>query len=741
MRHVSKSTARLLVGVLVTAAAILLGGATCPPGPGPGPSASTPHDKNYRFIVPRTAGAAPTIDGTTAPGGVPDAGWNGAAKFDLDLGSNIPASQMWAIADGTSVYLYFEIEAKTANASENLFNPEDALVFLLGPNPAGGDYRRIHVFPCMNACATTGTNQPVHQTSGPGGVPQQSVYYYTGTFAGAAYTWSSPTALPAGFEAKVATATGTCNASTCQGKWAVELRIPRAGFAIGESDFFGLYVDLAEVNPWTGDATQYTWPPNRIIGGAPGDIVSQIESGTPSPDKWGLATLSTTIGNGVYFSASDIRTNQTNPSQISLAPHAENRFYADVHNNLSQSGTLSDAQGVRATFEFTNFGLGTGWSNIPTGGPGVTGTINPNPTARASIPATGSKLFEIGPWVLSAAERTSYGASPHYCVRVTLDSNDPNTLFFRHEAQANMNFVTTNSPFPLVAYVGAGGGDLPRGRADREVVLSEYFYNTDPEQAWQSKIGLPGAGKQYAVRVKKGESLRLENSIEPPAIKIPRTVVRANAKEGKSIQVPVRAGDLVTVLARGAITLRTELGKQTQTGPVGRDFTGEKELFDPVYRGVLSRDQKTAVAPARAFILASKHSPQARMGALVGSWDDFRESSFVIGAAATLRVPGGAQTLSLAINDVRGASASRGGDGYEMEVIGTPAADHFSFANPAVSRDPSKDNAVLPVGANLPTWIMRGARDDGKVIVIHGKTFRALEPIGSFGAVVTKIGP
>lgn len=693
---------------------------------------SSPHDKNYRFVIPRTSGTSPVIDGTTAPGGMSDAGWNGAAKFDLDQGSNVPAGQMWTIADNSNVYLYFEIEAQTASSAVPLFNSQDVLVLLLGPNAAGGDYRRLHIFPCKpNAhCTSNSLNQALDATG---------LVYYTGTYSGGAYTWNSPEPISPSFDAKVATATGTCDMSGCAGKWAVEVKIPRADFGIGDSDFFGLYVDLAETNPDTGDAWQYTWPHNRIIGGSPGAIVSQLQVGTPTPEQWGLATLSTAIGNGVYLSSSDIRTNQANPSEISL--NAENRFYADVHNNLLVGGTLADAQSVRATFEFTNFGLGNGWNSIPTGGPGVVGAINPNPTARGNIPATGSRLYEIGPWALTAAEQGTYGANPHYCVRVTLDSTDPDTLFFTNQVQANMDFVVTHSPFPMVAFVGAGDADMPKGKIDHEVVLNEYFYNIDPKQEWQSKIGLDGKGKRYVARVKNGESRRFESSINPPKMTIPRTLLKMNANAEKSIQVPARSGEIVTLLVHGSVTLRKEQGKRTDTGPAGRDFTRDNELFDQVYRGVLNKDQKGGVSKPRAFTLASKFAPQTRVGALVGSWDDFRESSFVIGEAATLKVPSGAEKLSLAINDVSGASALRGGDGYKVEVIATPAKDYFSFANPAVSRDSARDSVKLPVGANLPTWIMRGARDSGKVIVIDGKTFRALEPMGSFGAVVTDIGP
>jgi hypothetical protein len=718
------------IGCILIAASGMAG---CCPGPYciVQPDNSSPHNKDYRFAIPTAqAGATVTIDGATALNGIPDPMWNNAAKFDLDLGANIPPGRMYAVADDSNLYLYFDIEADD-------FYQKDALVLLIGPNPIGGDYRRLHILPCgpdgvQGNCPTTAAVD--HATKN---------QYWTGTFNNNAWTWSAE-ALPAGFDVKSAFQITTGGAKD---RWSLEIKLPITGFSLPKTQFFGLYADLADVTALTGDAWQYPWPPQKpdgssnIIGAAAGSIVSQIQTGTPSPDRWGLATLSDTIGNGVYITGSDIRTNHSqSPTQISLV--GQNRFYATAHNNLSQAGQLADANGVRATFKIANWGVGTEWIDVPTGGPNVNGPINANPTSRETINATGSKQYEIGPWELTAQQQADYRAHDHQCIQVELDANDPNTLFFNNVAQQNMDFVETQSPYSRKASIG--GGNYQKGAKQYEIVLRERTYNTAPELPWKSKIDLGKRRNSYVASIsptseRKNEQISFDVVVDPPLVDLPRATRKLSPESDKAVQFEVKAGEMITVLARGSILLRKEYGKDTEVGPAGADFMASSKIFEKIYRGSVNPEKRQLV-DRNAFPLGFKYSPEKLVGALVGSWDGFRESSFIVSHAVSLKASESPRTLSLKFNDLSGTGRLRSGEGYDVEVISTPVKPYHNFGNPLVARNSSDMDIPLPVGANLPTWVMRGAVNNGKVIVIDGETFRALEPIGSFGSIVTKIG-
>lgn len=693
----------------------------------PGVASGQPYNKNYRFFVPTAqAGAIATIDGTTAPSGVPDPLWNNAAKFDLDLGASIPAAQMWAVKDSANLYLYFDIEADD-------FNPRDVLVLGLG-NSAGSSYQRLHLFPCkpLGDCPSGATNNHA-----------PTVDYWSGaTFGGGVWTWpAAPTPLPAGFVAKSAFQVTT---GPSKDRWSLELKIPIAGFSLPAIGFFGLYVDVADVTSATGDAWQYPWPPtdvagnNNIIGGSPGSIVSQLQSGTPSPDKWGMTTLNNTAVNGVYIS--HITSNHSvSPVQISRV--GANRFYAMVHNE-QPGGVLTDANAVTATFSVSGWGAGNVWESIPPDRLSNSLTDKPNPTAPYTVPATGSFQFEIGAWTLNVTEAARYSPpNDHQCIRVQLTS--PSALIFNPLAYENMDFVSTSSPFRRRASVGMAGLNLS-DKADRhEVVLRQQFFNTNQKQRWNSEVKLEAKGDRFLVPIrKKGETVSFDVAVEPPKMEIPRKVITLGARRGKTLDIPVKPGELVTLFAEGSVLMRAKQGEATATGPAGRDFTGDTKLFEAVYRGAAGGGTKAGDAKqVGEFQLPGKDAPQARMGALIARWNGSQNTAFVVGQAITVKVPKTARVLSLDINDLPNAANLRGGKGYQVTVIQTPMRDYYGTANPKVLRDATLDSFRLPIGSNLPTWIMRAAGRTGKVIVIDGQTFDALEPIGSFGAVINKIGP
>jgi hypothetical protein len=657
---------RFLPALLLVTAGLLSG---CVTVPAPSPVFNT----GYRLVVPPTA-AAVTVNGLAG-----EAAWNDGFRFNMEDGGPFPAATLRGVADAANLYLFVEVE-------DSNFGDSDVLVIGLNPDGNAANYRRIHVYPCKptGVCPANGSNIA------------PTVEYWTGNRVGSVYNWTSVPAATAGLEAKSATATGATK------KWSVELRIPRgAPFNFVDTNFFGLFVDVARTDPTAGlfgEATQYTWPPNEFIGSAnENDILAELEGGTPGPLKWGNATLSKSFGKGVSVSSNELRTNQSDPGKISL--NAGNIFYATAANYSATAGTLVAAQDVKATFKIANNGLPAlgSWANIPVAG---------NPTADVDIAPTAAHTFQTGVWTLSMAERTAYQNHVNQCVRVELTSTNPNTVFINPTAMRNMQFVVTSSPFRERAAISARGVEVPGRRVD--FTLRENFINFDPQLRWTTEIGNATrlSDKLYRAQLGTGADGVLDISVLPPDIRIPSVAVNVPAGTGgprPNVKLAVAAGELVTVIASGS----TLIDGTPVTGAGG---------------GLPRGDDKSGIAP----------------GTLLGSFDGFR-TQFVIGTSATLKVPDGSGELQMKLYDTPAGYEKQRGEGLQLQVVRSRIEKWMLEANPDLARPVRGSDVYVAVGSNLPTWMLRGERDTGRLVKINGTSFRVFEPMGSFGYIVKRI--
>ena len=698
-----------LVLVAIALVPILLGVSSCPP---PIPDEPTEFDANYRLVFPQTA-TAPVIDGLIQVSGTPDPGWNNGFRYEFGIGGgSVPEAVMHGVADENNFYIYVEIE-------DNTFDLWDVLVLGINPTSTNTGYRRIHIFPCPTGASGCPAN-------GSGLSP--TVQYWTGTpdsgqcLGGSlnqpTFNWTSASA--SSIDAKAATAFG---------KWSVEVKIPRAApFNLPSANYFGFYVNVAKVYTVgsSQSAAQFTWPPgsNRIIGCVADDIVSEIESGTPRPEQWGNATLSTAIGNGVHISG--VKTNH-GPSTISW--NQSNTFYARANNNTLVSGTLQAANDIRATFTWANFGLPaySDFTNVPAPG---------NPTAAANVPATGSLEYSTGQWTVPSGQQQFYQNNPHWCVKAKLSSNNANTVFFHEEKMVNMQFTQTSSPFQRSAVIGTEGYELIKDQRVHEFQITEHFYNVDPKLKWQSTVKGPASLKKdektrtytLSIAPKKKATLNLEVSVPLERIPSEKVAIRpgTGGKDLPLMTLPVKRGQLITLIAKGQIQFRREGGAKALVGPGGRDIRYLKDVLTGLNE---SSDKQ--------YLLKPVSSPQTAIGALIGSWDKFDKTSFYIGPSGTIKVPEKADTLYLAINDVVKGYEHHSGEGFVVNVIASDIKDYHILANTVVA----KIQGVLdmPLGANLPTVVYRGKIKTAKVIKIKGQQFHIYEDIGAFGYMVDQI--
>ncbi len=674
MTH-QKTLLRLLLSIPAASGLALLAG--CPPSL---PTPSTNYKTANRLVFPVVATGPASIDGLAT-----DAAWTSGFRFVMEDGGAFPAATLRGVADASFIYIHAAVE-------DDGFEETDVLVVGLNPDNTSGNYRRIHVFPCKptGSCPDT--------TSG----AITTVDYATGSLSGMTYTWTAKGAGAAGIVVGRAT-------TTSPKKWQVELKIPRgAPFNLVDTNYFGLFVDVARTSPNTGiagEAVQYTWPPAEFIGSvSENDILADLETGTLGPGSWGNATLNSGFGNGVTIDGNEIRTNHsTDPSLIRLS--GSNVFSAVAINNTSSSGTLVTANAVKATFKIANFGLPDlgSWANVPGSG---------NPTAPANIPPAAAQTYATGGWTLSPAEVTAYTAQIHQCIKVDLTSTDGTTVFVNASAQRNMDFTTSSSPFREKATLTAKRFEPPPGARTLGYTLREVFVNFDPRLTWTTVIG---GATRVADRVYKAEmgpsaEHQLEISVEPPRIQIPSSTVRIPPGTGgaghPALGVEVSPDELVTLIASGTIDIDGQ-----SVGAAGTP------------------------SPDRS---PKAHGPRW-IGALLGSFDEFRESSFVIGNAATIKVPAGARMLHLKMDDDANHYERQKGEGYAIQVVRTPIEPWMSTNNPGIERAVKGADVFVTLGANLPTWMLRGERDTGRYIRIGQKSFRVYQSVGSFGSIVKSI--
>lgn len=684
-------TRSLIVSASALPMALLLWG--CPP---PVPTPPPPgFDNTSRLVFPRTTQTI-VVDGTTADlnftDGRMEAAWADGFDYELEQGSPKPDGTLRGVATEDAFYLAVKFNGDPA------YDGNDAALLLINPTGAAGNYHRIIVEPC----GPTGAGCP-----GGGGVNlAPTVQYQTGTLSGGSVAWSLPVqnSLPGGIEVKASNVPGGTNNS-----WAIEMRIPKAALGGFNDNWMGLLVNgiVADLNAET--ATLYSWPEHSYITG---EIDAVGGTGYPQVAKWGVATLSTAFGNGVSPSYYEFGSNQANPSQIAL--NQPNSFHAWVINNQSSGGQLVAAADVKASFQIANFGIGDDWPDVPVAG---------NPTAPVTIPAAGAHLFETGLWTLNGTQQGQYSPPhDHQCVRLTLTSTNPDTVILQPTLQKNMDFVTINSPFRSTATLSIGGFEKDMSRDNPRFVLREEFLNLDPELRWDTRLGGadPTAARMWTATIKDGTSRRLDVLVNPDErLTLPSR--RAAIKPGspRPVDVEVEPGSLVTLIVDGSVKL----------GPV------------EVGGGGISVGQ----ARSADINLGRRELPQGRsdrIGAVLGSFDGFK-TSFVIGNGVSLQVPAGASVLSMMINDTDTGYAMQGGDGFSVQVIPGKVSPWMLTEFPQLAargRATAAGPVMLPLGVNLPSWIIHATYPTDDFIVINGKRLRIMRPAGSFGYMIRDVG-
>jgi hypothetical protein len=157
---------------------------------------------------------------------------------------------------------------------------------------------------------------------------------------------------------------------------------------------------------------------------------------------------------------------------------------------------------------------------------------------------------------------------------------------------------------------------------------------------------LPNETGWYQVPITQGQVKRMQivfgDRPLPYQTATQRLAMALDSATGRprTTTIPVRAGQIVTVLAFGDVD------------PDGPDGPLPASSASGTKRQATTRPTATlaAVAP-RYFLNNPRYIPSQWVGTLIGSFDGFK-TSFVVGTDASLAVPRGAEQLSLAVNGV-----------------------------------------------------------------------------------------
>lgn len=640
----------------------------------------------------------PTIDASIGTDGRWDQGFR--YVFEQGNATSLNDGVMQGVEANDTLYLSFEVN------NDPSIRSTDKIKLAFDPTGADTLQQMIVITPFSD-------NQPPTSAG-----PPQQVDYLEGVSGGG---WTSVSSSLSWLANSIQVR--TTQSGTNQREWYVELGLPissspsQTALHLPQNDDFGLYVVLQNARTNPSQVVFNKWPPNTQLQG--------LRNDPPAPSEWGNGNIGR-VANGVSISNSDISVSPGTASEISL--NQTNTFTADVENwTTNAQGAAIEANSVNATFRILDWGLPSQWNMVPGTG---------NPTASQDIPSgtPGTKSFQTQ-WTLDSAERSTYQNNPHQCIRVDLDSEGANTLLVNRQAWTCMKFVNTNSPFEDEATVGTVGYELPGGMEAHEFLLQVSTHGTPEDASWETEFEstaqLERQGeKTFRLRVAPDTKATLSSVVTPPEIEIPRRVVNLGTNPQDRVRIPVEPGNLITFHPGGELVLRPGAdGPMAEpVGPAGREFA------EP-------GDTLAGTEQERAFLLQDQHAPESRSGALIGSFDGFDTSSFPVGGSSTIKVPSGAQQLTLAVNDHRDWEKSYGGNGYRIEVMQTPPKTYFAHADSRVLREELEEVLFLPLGINLPSWEVQAFRRTGRTATLEDdRSYEIVEPIGSYGYLIKQIG-
>ena len=338
----------------------------------------------------------------------------------------------------------------------------------------------------------------------------------------------------------------------------------------------------------------------------------------------------------------------------------------------------------------------------------------------------------------------------HSCMRAeALVPNDPNIA--DNTMQVNMNFVCVPGGMTKKEMFGIGWAGFakynPSEGADMFVQVGRR--NTDRQAGWDFKLSDPqGQIHQmkddvFIANLRGKQSIGASLDVTAPR---PETLGRTLKENlmvppkagGRQSNASVPSGDApVYVKVNPGSTLLVANYDFHDGDEQYVDLDGERDLFPPNGpAGLPNAILQRALQQAAEFKLLL--APKAPLGALVGSFDNFK-TAFLIAEGAQLKVPANGQYLALGINDAIGLFNDNGGTGFRVKVVersagstGSLQPDLFdSSLVPVAYAQQREESSVIPIADVMPTLCLNGYEKTGAVRTIGGVKHELYRYIGN----------
>lgn len=542
------------------------------------------------------------------------------------------------------------------------------------------------------------------------------------------------------------------------------------------------------------EATYNQWPDNPGI--ADPDCVDIAPPDTPlndCPKFWGNYEFdpATTFPD---LMLTDVRNNWNGPDHYTEISHTQlNRFQAEIDN---PGGTLvPDASDVRVNFYIAPIGIGAKWrrldqlsvlqgdcANLPGGSDwpavdfsGVPKTdvcsdTAPHPdvethvgniagiiadtvdyTVNEGVTRVGGEsqtfaggtnaFYDVLEWSTIPDQDTIYSNPQldHQCVKAeVIFEADPNKT--NNDIWRNMNFVclpnfqTLTFNFTL-GWAGFAFYDPDMGK---EMILHVDLQNMDKGWGFELQGVKRVADFSYVAKLQGKRTLRAAAVFKaPPGEPFGRTL-----KE--NLVVPPKAGGRLRQFkpptGEAPVYVRIDGGSELLIAnyTFGSDdhqyvdLDGQGKLLPPNGPTGLSLPHLERFLDKVGEKFRLLLAPRAPLGALVGSFDNFK-TAFIVGDGVQILSPSNATHLALAINGVIGLYDDNAGSGFRVKVIerskGRTADVRLDLVGAAEAQEPPRLVAT-PIADVMPTACVQGYERINRTQVIGGKKHDLLRFIG-----------
>jgi hypothetical protein len=627
-------------------------------------------DVGTPLSAPTKVSTSITIDGTINPG--TETAWapglpvgkipNDCAQFITP--GTAPDVTLFALNDGTRVFLAFDIPDTSANANDALFLAFDPN-HNHGANPEGGGTPDRALFLTFDNTAANNSVPTATNFTGTG----------TGWNAGAA-------GVPAGWNVKYSRIT------TGSGKWQVEMSFPATsifGFAYLYLNKTGVATDCDMDG--SDDDFHATYPPNLI-----GIQAITLPTQFPAPVNWtnmnfGPPPPTVRFNAPLCCSSADIG---TSPSTQPFTAGVPVNINATVH-NLHAS---SPANHVNVEIRVHDFGTGGA-------------VISPFPisTQIPVINPSGAATTPVVVW-------PSPPAGLHGCIRAEIKPPTTDQYFIaagqsiaqkntdvacvgkseRREMQFNAFNPDQQQPMKILL---ATQVLLPPGFEGLKFDVQQPDRPLRPQEAFPVRLAITAAADTPLTEVPTRE-------VKVPATAGGTATPPLHERTGTdAIVLNVNPGDRLHFSAAGQVDLDGN-GPIAAAGPDGQDISG---------------------AGRRTFLLGGDAASRLG-GALIGSFNNFA-NSFVIGTEGTVDVPGDVKELRLAVNDFDSGYGDNSGEGFAVTVSTLPPLNPAPVEG-GVARAPAVTLPQINIAATSSTQVTIGQRTYHLLLNHGGVTYQVL---------------